>query len=206
MVRVSSQEDLRSIALSEFAIAGYTATSLQRIAEIAGLSKSSVLYHFVSKEALLEVAITPAVDRMEGLIESLEGTELTIASQRAFIAGFVDFLLDHRNEVHLFINQGRSLDGLPIMERANAIVVRLATFFFVATTSTEDRMRFGVALGGAAYTLAAQGSFKPDVSPDVDPPDLEPPVEETRAALVTIVSELLAPIAVRPAAIRRVLI
>ena len=50
---MSSQEDLRTIALAEFATAGYAGTSLQRIAELAGLSKSSVLYHYASKEALL---------------------------------------------------------------------------------------------------------------------------------------------------------
>ena len=47
----TSAEDLRTIALTEFATAGYAATSLHRIAELAGLSKSSVLYHYESKDA-----------------------------------------------------------------------------------------------------------------------------------------------------------
>ncbi|HUG50197.1 MAG TPA: hypothetical protein VLZ78_04290, partial [Terrimesophilobacter sp.] len=76
----------------------------------------------------------------------------------------------------------------PIVERANALVRRLAQYFASTTTSTEDRMRFGVALGGAAYMLVASQSF-----------ELDPlPVDEIRAALINIVTELLAPVDVPP--------
>jgi len=183
---MSSHEELRSIALAEFAQAGYSATSLQRIAEIAGLSKSSVLYHYASKEALLEAAVAPAVDAMEIIIASMEGLPLDQDRRRSFIVEFVDFLLSHRNEVHIFVNQSATLEDVPIIDRANQIVVRLATFFATAVNNTEDRMRFGIALGGAAYMLGTQRAF-----------DSEPtPIEEMRPALVTVLSELLAPIAV----------
>jgi len=183
---MSSYEELRSIALAEFAAAGYSATSLQRIAEVAGLSKSSVLYHFASKEALLEAAVAPAVDRMENIIGSMEGQPLDGDRRRSFIVEFVDFLLAHRNEVYIFINQATTLEDVPVIDRANRIVFRLATFFATAANTTKDRVRFGIALGGAAYLLGTQRSF-----------DTEPaPVEETRSALISILSELLAPIAV----------
>ena len=79
----------------------------------------------------------------------------------------------------------QSLDPA-LLGRANRIVIRLATFFATAANTTEDRVRFGIALGGSAYLLGTQRSF-----------DAEPaPVEETRAALISIMSELLAPIAV----------
>ena len=47
---MSLHDQLRDIALTEFATAGYAATSLQRIADLAGTSKASVLYHYASKE------------------------------------------------------------------------------------------------------------------------------------------------------------
>jgi hypothetical protein len=43
-------------------------------------------------------------------------------------------------------------------------------------------MRFGIALGGAAYTLCMISTYELEV----------PPADETRAALVTIMSQLLA--------------
>ncbi|MEO7373147.1 MAG: TetR/AcrR family transcriptional regulator [Terrimesophilobacter sp.] len=184
----TSAEDLRAIALGEFATAGYIGTSLHRIADLAGLSKSSVLYHYASKEVLLGAAIGPAVDAMGTILERLATEPLTAVRRREFIVQFVDFLLEHRLEVHMFINQGPSLVDVPVFDRANALVRRLAEYFATTATSTEDRMRFGVALGGAAYMLVASQSF-----------ELEPlPVDETRAALINIVTELLAPVDANP--------
>lgn len=181
---MSSHEELRAIALDEFARAGYGATSLQRIAELAGLSKSSVLYHYASKEALLEAAIGPAIDRLEAILGPLASGGITSASSAAFLGDFVDFLMQHRLEVHMFINQGPSLVGVPVVERANRLVLRIADHFMSTSASTEERMRFGMALGGAAYTLCMISTY-----------DLEvPPADETRTALVTIMRQLLAPV------------
>ncbi|MBC7725521.1 MAG: TetR/AcrR family transcriptional regulator [Burkholderiaceae bacterium] len=181
--------ELRDIALGEFAAAGYAGTSINRIAGIAGISKSAVLYHFASKEALLEQAVSPAIDRMEEMFLRLEATALTAQARREFVEQFTDFLLDHRLEVHLFINQGPSLVDVPVVERANGIVRRLAAYFASTTASTEEKMRFGIALGGAAYMLCSEHSLELEAAP----------VDETRAALVSIMGELLAPSTARSA-------
>jgi len=181
----SSQEDLRRIALGQFATAGYSATSLQHIAELASLSKSSVLYHYASKEALLEAAIGPALDRMTAILASFQSSGLDATNRIAFLESFVDFLLDHRLEVNLFINQGPSLTDVPVIDRANVLVLGLADFFANNTQSLQEKMRFGIALGGAAYMLCtittldlAEGASR----------------DELRAALISIMSDLLAPI------------
>ena len=180
----TSSEDLRSIALAEFATAGYAGTSLHRIADIAGLSKSTVLYHYSSKETLLEAAVAPAIDRMTQILEALEVRTLSAEGRLAFLSEFVDFLLEYRREVHMFINQGPSLVDVPVIDRANELVIRLAKFFAANTASVEEKMRFGIALGGAAYMLCTQDSLGFDNTP----------VEETRAALITILTGLLAPV------------
>ena len=182
----TSAEDLRAIALTEFATSGYAGTSIHRIADLAGLSKSSVLYHFTSKDALLEAVVTPAIERMQQILESMASRPVTKASRREFIADFVDFLLQHRLEVHLFINQGPSLIDVPVVDRANELVQHLAAFFASTAMSTEHRMRFGVALGGAAYMLVTQQTIGADDAPD----------EEIRSSLITIITELLAPVPV----------
>ena len=180
----TSQEDLRRIALTEFANAGYSATSLQHIAELAGLSKASVLYHYGSKEALLDAAIGPAIDRMAAILEPLRSSGLRGEGRQAFLEEFVDFLLQYRLEVHIFINQGPSLVDVPVIDRANGLVLLLTEFFSTHTSSVEEKMRFGVALGGAAFMLGTAHNRGLDV----------PPIDETRAALVTILSELLTPV------------
>lgn len=179
----SSSDDLRVIALAEFAGAGYGATSLQRIADLAGLSKSSVLYHYSSKDALLQAAVSPAIDRMERMLDQLATAALTADARVAFIEGFVDFLLQYRLEVHMFINQGPSLVDVPVIDRANELVRRLADFFADNSGSVEESMRFGIALGGAAYMLCTKESLGIEAGP----------VEETRAGLIRIITELLVP-------------
>ncbi|MCU1412559.1 MAG: TetR family transcriptional regulator [Rhodoglobus sp.] len=177
---MTTREELRTIALAEFAAAGYGATSLQRIAELAGVSKSSVLYHFESKERLLEAAIGPAIDRMNIVLAPLQVAG--IGDRRAFLEAFVDFLLEYRLEVNMFINQGPSLVDVPVIERANELVRRLAAFFEVNSGSLEEKMRFGIALGGAAYMLCSAQTF--------DLTQVET-IDETRAALITILTDLL---------------
>jgi len=180
----STQEDLRTIALTEFARAGYAATSLQHIAELAGLSKSSVLYHYASKEALLEAAIGPAIDRMELIVEQSRGLGLAGNNRVLFLESFVDFLLVFRLEVNLFINQGPSLVDVPVIDRANEVVKWLADFFATNTDSLEEKMRFGIALGGAAYMLCTVTTLDLEVGTR----------DETRAALIAIMSDLLTPV------------
>jgi TetR/AcrR family transcriptional regulator len=184
----TSHEELRAIALSEFARAGYAATSLQRIAELAGLSKSSVLYHFASKEALLEAAISPALERFAGMVDKLESSDASAADRAAFIADFVDLLMQHTLEVHMFVNQAASLEDVMVFDRANALAVRVAAYFASTTHSALERMRFGIALGGAAYLMASQHQY------ELEPAETN---DETKDALLTIVTELLSPVPVR---------
>ena len=179
---MSTQEELRTVALAQFAAVGYAATSLQQVAERAGVSKSSVLYHYASKEALLEAAIGPAIDRMAEILTAAEGSGL--ADRRRLLEEFVDFLLQYRLEVNIFINQGPSLVDVPVIDRANALILSLAQFFSANTSSIEEKMRFGIALGGAAYMLCTVQNLDLEIGPR----------DETRAALISIMSGLLAPV------------
>jgi AcrR family transcriptional regulator len=182
--RQSASAEILGAALEQFATAGFAGTSLQQIADAAGYSKSSVLYHFTSKEALLEAAIGPAVDRLENVLSGLARLRESSEARELFVEEFIDFLLEYRLEVHTFINQGQSLVGIPGIDRANAVLGGLTSSFAAGLTTVEEKLRFGVALGGAAYELVASMNFG----------DEEFPHEERRSALITIVSELLAPI------------
>lgn len=188
---MSTHDDLRMIALREFAIAGYSATSLQRIAEIAGVSKSSVLYHYDSKEALLETAIAPAIDKITAIVDSIDGSLKDPVARHDFIARFVDVLLQHRLEVNIFINQGLGLQDVPVIQHASVIVLRFKELFASVSSTLVDHLRFGIALGGAAYVLAAT---------DWNALELDAPVEDIREALITVMSELLDPLSAHTAA------
>lgn len=181
-VTMPLHDDLRAIALAEFATSGYAATSLQRIADLAGTSKASVLYHFASKELLLADIVSPALDDLETLLETIESAGGLRRSD--FVERFVDLLLLHRQVVPLVINQGATLDDVPVMHRATLIMLRVAELFRLASSSTKDKLRFGVAFGGVAYTLAAAERLGLNG---------EIPIDEVRSALLEILHDLLVP-------------
>jgi TetR/AcrR family transcriptional regulator len=165
-------------------------TSLQRIAELAGLSKSSVLYHFASKEALLEAALGPAIDAIGVVLGRMASATSSAESRHAFVVDFVDCMLAYRLEMHIFINQSRALVDIPVIDKANSLISGIADYFVSQDFTLEQKMRFGVGLGGAAYTLA--------VGSDFDGSNTEESVDELRAALITVMTELLDPVPVRP--------
>jgi len=180
-VRTDPALELRQVALERFAGAGFAGTSLQQIADAAGYSKSSVLYHFASKEALLEAALAPAVDGLEMILTGIADLNRGPKERRAFVERFVDFLFEFRLEVHIFINQGQSLVDVPVFVRARETIGRLAQSLARDLDDLDERVRFSVALGGAAYTLVA----------GIDFADVEPDDDELRASLVAVVTRLL---------------
>ena len=181
--RVRAADELKHVALEQFARVGFAASSLQHIADHAGYSKSSVLYHYASKEALLEAAIEPAVIEFESVLDDFLA-ERGAARRRLLIERVVDVLLEHREAVHVFLIQGPSLD-LPIIHRANVAVRRLSAVIAEERESVADQVRFGVALGGAAFLLTAGRSFTDEHTLPDD--------AELGEALRAVLAELLTP-------------
>jgi TetR/AcrR family transcriptional regulator len=186
----TTADDLRRVALEEFASTGYHATSIQQIADRAGVSKATVLYHFASKEALLEAVLSPALDQLDQILGhvGLEGLRDGGVQRALFLEQFVDFLLEHRSAVYVFVNQSSSIDA-PVIDRAMREIELMATFFEEHVDSVEQKVRFGVALGGAAYLLAGAPQVGPAIKADLP---------ELRSALLAVLGDLLA---VGPAAL-----
>jgi AcrR family transcriptional regulator len=182
--RVRAADELKHAALEQFSTVGFAGTSLQHIADEAGYSKSSVLYHYASKEALLEAAIEPAVAGFEDVLEDYlagRGSE----RRRALVDRVVDLLLAHREAVHVFLTQGQSLSELPIIARANIAVRRLAAAVCEERESVDDQVRFGIALGGAAFLLTAGRNFADESTVPTD--------DEMRDSLRRIIADILTP-------------
>ena len=73
-------ESLTQISIDLFMTRGYEATSVELIAEAAGITKSAIYYHVASKEELLKRAISSAVGKLFEILEEPEaesGTPLT---------------------------------------------------------------------------------------------------------------------------------
>lgn len=71
-IRQKSRENIENIALELFAINGYHATSISRIAEQAGISKGLLYNYYESKEHLLEIIIMKVYDEIMRIIQMSE--------------------------------------------------------------------------------------------------------------------------------------
>lgn len=181
---MTTADTLRATALQAFVESGYLGTSLQQIADRAGVSKASVLYHFDSKEALLGAAVAPSIDRLQAVVSRLridDPDALDSEVDDGFVPDFVDFLLEHRLEVHLFVTQHGALTDVPAIRRAHALIDDLSRFCEQRAQTPEDRMRVGIALAGSAYMLVAAADLG-DGQLDAD---------QVRAPLITVMGELL---------------
>ena len=175
--------ELRDVALKEFASAGYLGTSIQAIADRAGVSKASVLYHFASKEAVLDAALSPALEQIALILPHTAQLSGTDEERQGFVVEFVDVLLEHRLAAQIFITQSGALLEVPVVARAQQLITRIAEARPQQTV--DDQVRFAVALGGAAYLLAQAGAYGVEAAPDD---------AQLRDSLIRILGELLAPV------------
>lgn len=155
---MSHRDLILSSALQRFALDGFMATSIQHIADDAGVSKATVLYHFTSKEDLLEHAITPALDALDALISAVPvDTGLGGAAARvAFVDAFVPFLISNRQGIHIVVTHSHLAHSHPALSRATRLMSAIALIVENSSQSDLDALRFGVALSGATYALVSE--------------------------------------------------
>ena len=177
---LSGSRPLLQSALRQFSQVGFDGASLQRIAADAGLSKSSVLYHFGSKEALLDAALRPAVEDLRVLVDEMIALA-DDAAREAFLVRFVDYLFEHRLAIQVIFNHGQALKGHAVIDEADALVRDLAARLKPDGVGDRQVLRFGVALSGAAFMLVAADRWASDHVPD----------EEVRAELVDVLGEFV---------------
>ncbi|HHC07895.1 MAG TPA: TetR/AcrR family transcriptional regulator [Actinobacteria bacterium] len=146
-----TREDVIAAAGRMFAAKGYHGTSMRDLGRELGLLGSSLYSHVGGKQELLVEVVARGAKLFQAAADRALATEGTAADRlRALIAGHVDVVLDHRDEVRTFLNEARSLDA-----EARAAVV-------------EARDRYEEAFRTVLREGIEDGSFRPEVDPVVD--------------------------------------
>lgn len=184
-VSETSSSALREIALRQFASVGFEGASLQRIADEAGLSKSSVLYHFDSKDALFAAALRPGIAAIRNLVEGANRID-TEAGRAAFLADFIDVLFEHRLALFTIISHGRAVPEQPPIAEADELIARIARYFEPdgsGLPGDHDQVRFAIALAGAAFTVVAADRW---TDKGADDPGFRPKLTTALAELILV--------------------
>jgi AcrR family transcriptional regulator len=113
----SRRRQIIGCAIDALAEEGYAATTLARVAERAGVSKSVIVYHFGTKESLLEhVAAQVFQVAAETVAPQVTQAPTPSAKLRAYIEARVGFLRTHGSHMlalfEIWMNLRRA-DGTP---------------------------------------------------------------------------------------------
>lgn len=155
---MSQREHILQVALERFAFQGIAATSIQDVADQAEVSKANVLYHFSKKDELINHALAPALNGLERVIGQMEHPGIADrASREQFVDHLVDFLLTHRMATHVIVSHPYLSTQVASLGLAHQLMGQMAELVSENTAGSDDRLRFGVAISGATYSLVSSG-------------------------------------------------
>lgn len=79
-----------------FAAQGVSGTSLQQIADAAGITKAAVYHHFPTKEQVVAAVLAPALEAIDAIVRTAGAHEGPRAITEAAIIGLADQAVTHR--------------------------------------------------------------------------------------------------------------
>lgn len=118
-----SRDDVVRIAVGEFNVHGYEATSMGALAKTLGISKSAIYHHIASKEQILQEATGNALDLLEEVLEAAAADSLDSRDRlQRIIVGSTVVLCEKTPEVTLLLRlRGNSEVELAAMERRREV-------------------------------------------------------------------------------------
>ena len=130
-----------NICVDMFTKHGYDATSMGMLAERLGISKSAIYHHVESKEAILDHAVTEALDALEACLDDVVASGADAGAQvEAAIRGTLGVLAEKQPEVTLLLRlRGNSAVEVAAVERRREITRRFGDLLEAAQAAGAAR-------------------------------------------------------------------
>lgn len=139
------REQLIAVTIHLVAEHGYAGTSLSGIAEGAGITKAAVLYHFGSKDAVVDAASAHVLDALVSRVGGAVESAAPAAAPAVYVRTMIDHLQQNPEHIRMIIeaatNQPQDID-------------RSSRWRDLAATMTAARRARGLDAGGPWRTLA----------------------------------------------------
>ncbi len=163
----NSRDDVIRAAARLFAERGYHGTSMRDLGRELGLLGSSLYSHVSSKEDLL----VEVVEMGAGMFEAAADRALRTADDprgrlRALLAGHVEVVVDHLDEVRTFLNEANALDDrFRVVSRRDAYEAVFRQVLADGVESGEFRADLDPKIGGIfilSVLNATERWYRPD--------------------------------------------
>ena len=141
-------DTLLAATVEVFIKKGFDGSTMEDLSQRLGISKSGIYHHVASKDALLELAVNRALDRLEHAVERTRALDATPIAR-------LEFLI--RESVRILIAQ-KPFVTLLLRVRGNTAVEQSAL---------ERRRHFDRYAATLVREAAEVGEVRPDIDPDV---------------------------------------
>ena len=115
-IQIKNRETILAAALEIFSSYGFRGTTLDQIADKAGLSKPNLLYYFASKEEIYRSLLTSLLTRWLEPLHALRAEGDPLAEVLAYAERKLEMSRDYPRESRLFANE--ILQGAPQIQDA----------------------------------------------------------------------------------------
>ncbi|WP_421359357.1 TetR family transcriptional regulator C-terminal domain-containing protein [Agrobacterium rosae] len=113
-IQEEKEETILEAALDVFSANGFRGTTIDQIAEVAGMSKPNVLYYFRTKEAMHRALIERVLDTWLDPLRAFDATGNPETEIRSYLRRKLEMARDYPRESRLFANE--ILQGAPHVE------------------------------------------------------------------------------------------
>ena len=143
---------------------GYAAASLGRIAESAGITKAGVLYHFPSKQALVEAAHEHVLSGVVATVGAAVEAAGPAGGPAAYIRSMVGHLRERPRHVRMLIEAITSGASLTDSQARWSVVAELVSAARVARglTGDVDVRSAALLIGGGIDAIVAESLTDPE--------------------------------------------
>ncbi|PRY13349.1 TetR/AcrR family transcriptional regulator [Kineococcus rhizosphaerae] len=158
MTKEEIDEEILDAAAALFARHGVEQTSVQRIADAVGYSKTGLLHRFPSKDALQDATVAHTVDALRALAQDVDGVPVGAARDRRVVEALADLTTRRPGLVAFALTALSGQEGAMGPDRLEAIGEALFGAFGEQLTAgpPDDRgVRITTAVGGLAVASLA---------------------------------------------------
>ncbi len=113
-IQEEKEETILEAALDVFSVNGFRGTTIDQIAEVAGMSKPNVLYYFRTKEAMHRALIERVLDTWLDPLRAFDAGGDPHSEIRSYLRRKLEMARDYPRESRLFANE--VLQGAPHVE------------------------------------------------------------------------------------------
>ncbi|SCF26084.1 TetR/AcrR family transcriptional regulator [Micromonospora chokoriensis] len=146
---------------------GYPGTSLARIAEAAGISKAAVLYHFPSKDAVVQTAYASVLESLTAYVGAEVGARSGAPAVEAYVRSLVAYLRNHPDHTRMIVEALSGETGISDTPNARSRREAVAGLIEAARAAGDYRQSIdpqttAVIVNGAIDAIVSERLADPD--------------------------------------------